>query len=234
MLARAAAAAPDRVPLAAFFRARLLPRATARLMEIAALAPGCGRVGSGVTPLLRHDNSGAFRGEAMTASLSSPALHRPRPRIAIIGAGPGGLAAAMLLAASGARVTVFEKDEVVGGRTRTLTTSDGYRFDLGPTFFLYPRILQEIFRRCGSELEAEVELRKLDPQYRLVFEGAGGPTQLDASSDLDRMEAEIAKFSPGDAKGLRTYIRRTAPSSSSSAPCWSAPSRRRATWPRPT
>jgi phytoene desaturase len=142
----------------------------------------------------------------MTASLSSPALHRSRPRIGIIGAGPGGLAAAMLLAASGARVTVFEKDEVVGGRTRTLTTPDGYRFDLGPTFFLYPRILQEIFRRCGSELEAEVEMRKLDPQYRLVFEGPEGPTQLDASSDLDRMEAEIARFSPGDAKGLRTYI----------------------------
>ncbi len=140
------------------------------------------------------------------APLSSPRLHRSRPRIAVIGAGPGGLAAAMLLAASGARVTVFEKDDVVGGRTRTLTTPDGYRFDLGPTFFLYPRILQEIFRRCGAELQQEVELRKLDPQYRLVFEGPGGATHLDASSDLDRMEAELAKFSPGDAKGLRTYI----------------------------
>jgi phytoene desaturase len=142
----------------------------------------------------------------MTAPLAAPPIHRARPRIAVIGAGPGGLAAAMLLAASGARVTVFEKDAVVGGRTRTLTTGAGYRFDLGPTFFLYPRILQEIFRRCGAELEGEVDLRRLDPQYRLMFEGAGGASVLDASSDLDKMEAALARFSPADAKGLRPYV----------------------------
>ena len=56
----------------------------------------------------------------MNAPLAAPALKASRPSIAIVGAGPGGLAAAMLLAAQGARVTVFEKDSVVGGRTRTL------------------------------------------------------------------------------------------------------------------
>jgi phytoene desaturase len=127
-------------------------------------------------------------------------------RVAVVGAGPGGLAAAMLLAASGARVTVFEKDEVAGGRTRTLTTPDGYSFDLGPTFFLYPRVLKEIFERCGGNLEAEVELRRLDPQYRLIFEGCGGATQLDCTSDLDRMELALRAFAPEDAKGLRTFI----------------------------
>jgi phytoene desaturase len=142
----------------------------------------------------------------MNAPLSSPALHRVRPRIAVIGAGPGGLAAAMLLAASGARVTVYEKDGVVGGRTRTLTTPDGYRFDLGPTFFLYPRILREIFRHCGAELEQEVELKRLDPQYRLVFEETGGAKAIDASPDIDRMEAEIAKLAPEDARGLRAFM----------------------------
>jgi phytoene desaturase len=144
----------------------------------------------------------------MNTALSSPALHRSRARISIVGAGPGGLAAAMLLAASGAKVTVFEKDEVVGGRTRTLTSPEGYSFDLGPTFFLYPRILKEIFHRCGSDLESEVELRRLDPQYRLLFEGPGGSrTQIDCSSDLDRMAAEVAKLDPGDAKNLRAFMR---------------------------
>ncbi|WP_270933756.1 phytoene desaturase family protein [Falsiroseomonas oryzae] len=142
----------------------------------------------------------------MNTVLASPALHRPRTKVAIIGAGPGGLAAAMLLAESGARVTIFEKDAVIGGRTRTLTSPEGYSFDLGPTFFLYPRILKEIFQRCGAELEAEVDLRRLDPQYRLVFESGGGATQLDCSSDLDRMQAELAKFAPGDAKGLRPFM----------------------------
>ncbi|GGC57197.1 phytoene desaturase [Siccirubricoccus deserti] len=139
----------------------------------------------------------------MTLSLALPALQANRPRIAIIGAGPGGLAAAMLLAAQGARVTLHERDSVVGGRSRTLTTGQGYRFDLGPTFFLYPRILSEIFSACGASLEQEVELLRLDPQYRLVFEGA---TSIDATPDLARMEAEIARLAPGDARGLRPFI----------------------------
>ena len=79
------------------------------------------------------------------------------PRVVVVGAGPGGLAAAMLLAAAGASVTVFEKDDVVGGRTRTITAPGGYRFDIGPTFFLYPRILAEIFEACGERLEDHVD-----------------------------------------------------------------------------
>lgn len=142
----------------------------------------------------------------MNAPLAAPVLHRARTQIAIVGAGPGGLAAAMLLAASGARVTMFEKDSVVGGRTRTITSPEGYSFDLGPTFFLYPRILQEIFRRCGAELEDEVELRRLDPQYRLIFEGPAGATRIDASSDMEKMAAEIAKLNADDARGLRPFM----------------------------
>jgi phytoene desaturase len=143
----------------------------------------------------------------MNASIAAPALHANRhPRIAVIGAGPGGLAAAMLLASRGARVTLYEKDEVPGGRTRTLTTPKGYRFDLGPTFFLYPRILAEIFATCGARLEEEVELLRLDPQYRLMFEGGGSGATLDATPDLARMEAEIAKLCPQDARGLRPFL----------------------------
>jgi phytoene desaturase len=134
-----------------------------------------------------------------------PALSRTRPRVSIVGAGPGGLAAAMILAAAGARVTVFERDSVVGGRTRTVTAPGGYRFDIGPTFFLYPRILREIFSACGADFDSEVDLIRLDPQYRLVFEGSN-PVTLDASPDMARMEAEIAKLNPADAKGLRSFM----------------------------
>ena len=111
----------------------------------------------------------------------------------------------MLLAAQGARVTVFERDAVVGGRTRTLAAPGGYRFDAGPTFFLYPRILREIFAACGAELDAEVDLIRLDPQYRLVFEGSP-PVTLDATADPHRMAAEIAKLDHEDAAGLPSFM----------------------------
>ncbi len=111
----------------------------------------------------------------------------------------------MLLAAHGARVTVFERDGVVGGRTRTLQAPGGYRFDSGPTFFLYPRILREIFAACGANLDDEIDLIRLDPQYRLVFEGAN-PVTIDATPDLDRMAAEIARLNPADAAGLRSFM----------------------------
>src|SRR5579872_2866903 len=63
----------------------------------------------------------------------------------IIGAGPGGLATAILLAAQGLKVKIVERLPIIGGRTSSIE-ADGYKFDLGPTFFLYPRVLEEIFR----------------------------------------------------------------------------------------
>ena len=141
----------------------------------------------------------------MTLPLTAPSLRRTRRHVIVIGAGPGGLATAMLLAARGLRVTVLEKDSVVGGRSRTLTAPGGYRFDLGPTFFLYPRILEEIFASCGASLREEVALTRLDPQYRVVFGGGAGPV-LDATPEIDRMEAEIARLDPADARNLRPFL----------------------------
>jgi phytoene desaturase len=123
-------------------------------------------------------------------------------RVIIIGAGPGGLASAMLLAKAGADVTILEKQPRVGGRT-SLIEGGGYRFDLGPTFFLYPQVLQEIFQAVGRDLYQEVPMTKLDPQYRITF-GAGG--ELNATPDLERMVAEIARLSPADAPGFRRFI----------------------------
>jgi len=121
----------------------------------------------------------------------------------VVGAGPGGLASAMLLAKAGVEVTVVEKRAHVGGRTSTLE-QEGFKFDVGPTFFLYPQVLREIFAATGHSLEKEVPMYRLDPQYRLIFGGGG---QVDATPDVERMKAQIAAISPGDASRLETYFR---------------------------
>ncbi|MFT5468444.1 MAG: phytoene desaturase [Verrucomicrobiales bacterium] len=122
--------------------------------------------------------------------------------VIIIGAGPGGLSTAMLLAARGFKVQVIERQPYVGGRTSTFEKG-GYKFDLGPTFFMYPRILEEIYQEAGYDLNQEVEMRRLDPQYRLLF-GQGG--QIDTTPDLESMRQQLAAISPGDADGFERFM----------------------------
>jgi phytoene desaturase len=109
----------------------------------------------------------------------------------------------MLLAQGGASVRVLERLPRVGGRTGAVER-DGFRFDMGPTFFLYPPILEEIFAACGTSLEAEVTLHRLDPQYDLVFENGG---TLHATPDVPRMQQELAKLNARDAEHLPAYLR---------------------------
>ena len=125
----------------------------------------------------------------------------------------------MLLAKAGADVTVLEKQPRVGGRTSAIE-AEGYRFDLGPTFFLYPQVLQEIFDQVGRDLYKEVPMTKLDPQYRILF-GAGG--ELNATPDLERMVAEIAKLSPEDAPQFRRFMEYNRVKLEKFAPCLQTP-----------
>ncbi|MDQ6622895.1 MAG: phytoene desaturase family protein, partial [Verrucomicrobiota bacterium] len=140
-------------------------------------------------------------------------------RVIIIGAGPGGLATAMLLARAGLDVTVLEKQPRIGGRTSSIE-ANGFRFDLGPTFFLYPQILQEIFAEAGRDLFSEVPMTKLDPQYRIIF-GAGG--ELNATPDMARMTAEIAKISPRDAPHFKRFMDDNRAKLEKFAPCLKMP-----------
>jgi len=125
-----------------------------------------------------------------------------RKRAVVVGAGPGGLAAAMMLAKDGLDVTLFEKDSRVGGRTKILDDG-GFRFDMGPTFFLYPQILESIFVRCGLTMSDYVSLARVDPSYRLAFED--GP-DVRIGSDLVQLEREISKIDADDARQIRSFI----------------------------
>lgn len=125
-----------------------------------------------------------------------------RSRVVIVGAGPGGLASAMQLAKAGVEVTVLEKQSWVGGRTATLH-HEGFKFDIGPTFFLYPRVLAEIFESAGFDLMSEVPMKKLDPQYRISF---SGKDRIDATPNIASMEDQIAALSPADRGAVTRYM----------------------------
>ena len=123
-------------------------------------------------------------------------------RVVVVGAGPGGLAAAMLARAAGAHVTVLEAAPRVGGRTAAIER-DGFTFDVGPTFFLFPDIIREVFAAAGFDYDALVPMRRLDPMYRLRF--ADGRT-FDASAHVERLKAEVARLDPADAAGVERYL----------------------------
>src|SRR5579885_1320433 len=88
--------------------------------------------------------------------------------IVVVGAGPGGLAATMLLAQRGFRVQVFEKQDVIGGRNAEVRLGD-YRFDLGPTFLMMKFLLDELFAEGGRRSSDYLQFKRLDPVYSLNF-----------------------------------------------------------------
>ncbi len=127
--------------------------------------------------------------------------------MAIVGAGPGGLSVAMLLAGAGLDVTIFESQPVIGGRTRRLEAGP-YSFDCGPTFFMMPYVLEEIFGSVGMATSDFVEMKRLDPMYRLLIGNDRGtqPTQIDTTGDLPKMAARLNAVQPGDGDAFLRFI----------------------------
>lgn len=125
-----------------------------------------------------------------------------RPHAIVIGSGFGGLAAAVRLGARGYRVTILERLDQPGGRARVFRER-GYVFDAGPTVITAPFLLEELWRLCGRRLEDDIELRPVDPFYRIRFDDG---SVFDYSGDAERMREEIARFSPGDVAGYDAFV----------------------------
>ncbi len=124
-------------------------------------------------------------------------------KVIIIGAGPGGLTCAMLLAHQGYDVTIYEKEDRVGGRNAAITI-DGYTFDTGPTFLMMTFVLREMFKMAGKELDDYCKVTPLDPMYKLAFPDK----ELWPTSDHNKMHEQIQAFSGKSEKGFVDFLNR--------------------------
>jgi phytoene desaturase len=127
----------------------------------------------------------------------------PTEHVVVVGAGLGGLSAALRLRAAGRTVTLLEREAVPGGRCGLLEL-DGYRFDTGPTVLTVPQLIADALECVGERLDDWLELRQLDPAYRAFYPDG---TTLDVHTDPDAMADEVARVCGGrEALGYRRYV----------------------------
>jgi diapolycopene oxygenase len=112
--------------------------------------------------------------------------------VVVIGAGLGGMSAAIMLSRQGFDVTLLEKNQHVGGKLNQLQVG-GFSFDLGPSIFTLPHIFRPVFEGDGKRLEDYISLQRLDLQWRNFFEDG---TVVDLWEDAEKMRAELARFGP--------------------------------------
>jgi diapolycopene oxygenase len=122
-------------------------------------------------------------------------------RIAVIGSGLGGLAAAATLAARGYEVEVFEKNPWLGGKAAVLQ-EEGFRFDMGPTILIRPSVLRRMFTEANRKLEDYLDMVRLDPQWRCFFDDG---LVLDLEDNLQAMAGTLDKLKPGMGGGFLRF-----------------------------
>lgn len=139
--------------------------------------------------------------------------------VIIVGAGPGGLAAGMLLAHKGYAVTIYEKESQVGGRNGSIKLGD-YTFDIGPTFLMMKDVLEYLFTATGKKLDDYADIMQLDPMYRLKF---NGDRELHPSPNREKMREELEAFSPGSFAGYEKYLTKEKKKYEQLIPCLAVP-----------
>jgi phytoene desaturase len=123
-------------------------------------------------------------------------------RVIVIGAGLGGLAAALRLAHAGYDVTVLEKQSRPGGRSN-LIEENGFRVDTGPTILVMKDTFEELYRFLGKDINQRIQFVQLDPNYRIYFHDN---THFDLYSNMALLAQEVEKIEPGAAERLFRFI----------------------------
>lgn len=122
--------------------------------------------------------------------------------VVIIGAGIGGISAAIHLAAAGRRVIIHEQNAQPGGKMGEICAA-GFRWDTGPSVITMRPVIEDLFAAAGRRLDDYVTLRALAPLTRYFYRDGA---VLDAHSDPARMAAEIARVAPHDVQGYAAFL----------------------------
>ncbi len=123
-------------------------------------------------------------------------------KVAVIGSGFAGLASACSLAAQGNEVVVFEKNPTTGGRAQSFSV-DGFMFDMGPSWYWMPEIFEQFFNQFGKSVSDYYQLIRLDPSYRVFFDGED---VIDVPASLELLKKEFEKLEPGSGKKLDRFL----------------------------
>lgn len=124
-------------------------------------------------------------------------------QVAVIGSGFAGLSAACFLAKEGFEVTLFEKNGSAGGRARQFT-AHGFTFDMGPSWYWMPDVLEKFFRSFGKQPSDYYELVRLDPSYRIVY---GADDILDIPAGIRALCSLFEKLEPGSSHRLIRFLK---------------------------
>lgn len=122
--------------------------------------------------------------------------------VIVIGAGIGGMTAAIHLAKRGLHVTVLEKNSRPGGRCDRISR-DGHHFDTGPTLLVMPLLYESEFAALGTSMREVLDVQRVDPTYHLVFDNG---SQLALTSDMKFLQEQLEGFEPGGFQGLLRYM----------------------------
>ena len=122
--------------------------------------------------------------------------------VVIIGSGFSSLSAASYMAHSGFKVKVLEKNEQLGGRA-SLWEKDGFRFDMGPSWYWMPDVFERFFADFGKKVSDFYALKKLSPAYRVYF---GKDNYIDISGETEEIIATFDAIEPGSGKHLRKFL----------------------------
>ncbi len=125
-----------------------------------------------------------------------------RPHVIVVGGGFGGIASALRCRAMGARVTLIERLDRLGGRAQVFQI-DGFKHDAGPTVITAPFLFEELFELFDENINDHLKFVPLNPWYRFYFHD--GRT-FDYGQDMDAMEKEISSFNPDDVEGYNRLV----------------------------